>query len=186
MLCSTALPAAAQKQAPLTMFTLMTEKQTGVSFLNTIREDDSLNVMQYEYLYNGAGVGVGDFNNDGWPDLFFSGNTTPGKLFLNRGNGQFTDISQAAGVAGNGTWGTGVSIADVNGDGLTDIYVCHSGKYDDPAKLSNELFINQGLRNGQPFFKDMAAAYGLDAPGTQSTQRLFLIMTATATWICFC
>ena len=173
LLCSTALPAAAQKQAPAAMFTLMTEKQTGVSFLNTIREDDSLNVMQYEYLYNGAGVGVGDFNNDGWPDLFFSGNTTPGKLFLNKGNGQFTDISQAAGVAGNGTWGTGVSIADVNGDGLTDIYVCHSGKYADPAKLSNELFINQGLRNGQPFFKDMAAAYGLDAPGTQSTQAAF-------------
>lgn len=167
------LPAASQQQPPATLFTLMTEKQTGVSFLNTIREDDSLNVMQYEYLYNGAGAGVGDFNNDGLPDLFFSGNTTASKLFLNKGNLQFTDISKPAGITGNGTWATGVSIADVNGDGLADIYVCHSGKYADPAKLSNELFINQGLRNGVPFFKDMAAAYGLDAPGTQSTQAAF-------------
>ena len=172
LLCLPAAAAVAQ-QPPAAMFTQLTEKQTGVAFLNTIREDDSLNVMQYEYLYNGAGVGIGDFNNDGYPDIFFSGNTTANKLFLNKGKLQFTDISQAAGIAGNGTWGTGVSIADVNGDGLTDIYVCHSGKYTDPVKLSNELFINQGLRNGQPFFKEMAAAYGLDAPGTQSTQAAF-------------
>jgi hypothetical protein len=167
------LAATAQKKPAGPLFTLMNEKQTGISFLNMIKEDDSLNVMQYEYLYNGAGIGIGDFNNDGLPDIFFSGNTGPGKLFLNKGNFQFTDITKQAGVAGNGTWATGVSIADVNGDGLMDIYVCHSGKYADPEQLSNELFINQGLKNGIPVFKNMAREYGLDAPGTLSTQAVF-------------
>ena len=169
---------AQQKKA--TLFSLMNEKETGISFLNAIKEDDSLNVMRYEYLYNGAGVGIGDFNNDGFNDIFFSGNTTANKLFLNKGNltaGQadfkFEDITSIAKVAGNGTWSTGVSIADVNGDGLMDIYVCHSGKFADPQKLSNELFINQGIKNGLPVFKDMAREYGIDAPGTQSTQAVF-------------
>ena len=155
------------------LFSLLDQKRTGVSFLNTIKEDDSLNVMRYEYLYNGAGVGIGDFNNDGLPDIFFSGNTSSNKLFINKGDFKFEDITNAAHVAGNGTWSTGVSIADVNGDGLMDIYVCHSGKYDDPGKLCNELFINQGIKNGIPVFKEMAKEYGLDAPGTQSTQAAF-------------
>ncbi len=162
----------AQQKTP-TLFSLMDEKETGVSFLNTIKEDDSLNVMRYEYLYNGAGVGVGDFNNDGLNDVFFSGNTSNNKLFINKGDFKFTDITATAKVKGNGTWSTGVSIADVNGDGLMDIYVCHSGKYDDPKNLSNELFINQGLIDGVPVFKEMAAVFGLDAPGTQSTQAAF-------------
>lgn len=162
---------AQQKKA--TLFSLMNEKETGISFLNTIQEDDSLNVMRYEYLYNGAGVGIGDFNNDGFNDIFFSGNTTANKLFLNKGNFKFEDITATAKVAGNGTWNTGVSIADVNGDGLMDIYVCHSGKFADPQKLCNELFINQGIKNGLPVFKDMAREYGIDAPGTQSTQTAF-------------
>ena len=126
----------AQKQHSL--FTLMTPKQTGVSFLNEIKEDDSLNVFAYEYLYNGAGVGIGDFNNDGWNDIFFSGNTSANKLFLNEKNFQFNDISAAANISGNGTWSTGVSLADINGDGLLDIYVCHSGKFNDPQQLRNE------------------------------------------------
>ncbi len=161
------------QQKKATLFSLMDEKETGISFLNSIKEDDSLNVMRYEYLYNGAGVGIGDFNNDGLNDVFFSGNTSANKLFLNKGKLSFTDITAAANVAGNGTWSTGVSIADVNGDGLMDIYVCHSGKYADPQQLCNELFINQGIKNGIPFFKDMAKEYGLDAPGTQSTQAAF-------------
>ncbi|WP_153799901.1 VCBS repeat-containing protein [Foetidibacter luteolus] len=169
--CFIAVLVTAQKTAPL--FTLMEEKQTGVVFLNEIKEDDSLHVMRYEYLYNGAGVGIADFNNDGWNDIFFSGTTTPNKLFLNKQNFQFTDVTKQAEVAGNGTWATGVSIADVNGDGLWDIYVCHSGYYHNPQQLSNELYINQGVQNNVPVFKEMAAAYGLDAPGTQSTQAAF-------------
>ena len=155
------------------LFTLMDEKSTGIFFLNEIRENDSLNVMRYEYLYNGAGLGIADFNNDGLNDIFFSGNTGPNKLFLNNGNLKFTNITKKAQVAGNGTWSTGVSIADVNGDGLMDIYVCHSGKYDDPEQLKNELFINQGIKDGVPVFKEMAKEYGLDASGTQSTQAVF-------------
>src|SRR5258707_6346180 len=170
------LPACRQAfaQAPgKTLFTRMDPKQTGISFLNNIREDDSLNVMRYEYLYNGAGLGIADLNNDGLNDLFFSGNTGPNKLFINKGNFKFEDRTRQAGVGGNGTWSTGVSIADVNGDGLLDIYVCHSGKFSDPAQLSNELFICQGIKDGIPVYKDMAQEYGLDAPGTQSTQAVF-------------
>lgn len=172
MICFSCVRLMAQKNTNV-LFTLMNEKETGISFLNTIKEDDSLNVMRYEYLYNGAGVGIGDFNNDGLPDVFFSGNTTTNKLFLNKGNFVFTDITSLAKVSGNGTWSTGVSVADVNGDGLLDIYVCHSGKFTNPQKLSNELFINQGVKDGIPVFKEQAKEYGLDAPGTQSTQAAF-------------
>ncbi|MGN6436651.1 MAG: VCBS repeat-containing protein [Agriterribacter sp.] len=165
--------AQAQKNKSKTMFTRLGDKQTGVYYLNNIEEDDSLNVLRYEYLYNGAGVGVADFNNDSRPDIFFSGNTAPNKLFLNNGAFRFTDVTAEAFVAGNGTWSTGVSIADVNGDGWMDIYVCHSGRYADSMKLCNELFIHQGLKDSIPVFKEMAAVYGLSAPGTQSTQAAF-------------
>ncbi|GAO41167.1 VCBS repeat-containing protein [Flavihumibacter petaseus] len=166
------LAGGAHAQAPL--FSLMSSRETGIDFINRVTEDDSLNVFRYEYLYNGAGAGIGDFNNDGLPDIYFSGNMTPSKLYLNKGGMSFTDITAASKTAGNGRWATGVCIADVNGDGLTDIYLCHSGKYASPEELSNELFINQGIQNGIPVFKEMAKAYGLDAPGTQSTQAAFL------------
>jgi hypothetical protein len=167
------LPSILLAQSATPLFTPVSAKQSGINFLNKIEEDDSLNVMRYEYLYNGAGVGIADFNNDGLNDIFFSGNTGPCKLFLNKGHFTFQDITKEAHVAGNGTWSTGVSIADVNGDGLMDIYVCHSGKYADSMQLSHELFICQGIVNGIPVFKDLAKAYGLDVPGAQSTQAVF-------------
>ncbi len=165
-----------EPQNDAVLFTVLSPAETGVNFTNKLEETDSLHVLNYEYLYNGNGVGVGDFNNDGLPDLFFSGNTVQNKLYLNKGKLKFEDITSKAGVAGNGTWSTGVSIADVNGDGLLDIYVCHSGKLP-PEKLVNELFINQGVpagsRDGAPTFINKAKEYGLDAPGTQSTQAAF-------------
>lgn len=167
------MPGFAQKTTSKPLFDLMSAKETGVRFINTIEEDDSLHVFKYEYLYNGHGAGVADFNNDGLIDIFFSGNEVSNKLFLNKGNFQFEDITKEAGVGGNKTWSTGVSVADVNGDGFPDIYVCHSGYYKDSSKLSNELFINSGLVNGKPVFKEMAKLYNLDAPGTQSTQAAF-------------
>lgn len=157
-----------------TLFTLMPSQQTGVNFTNVIPENNDLHIMNYEYLYNGHGVGIGDFNNDGSDDIFIAGNAVPNKLYLNKKNFQFDDITQIAGVAGNGTWSTGVCVADVNGDGLMDVYVCHSGKYSDPLKLCNELFINQGMnKDGVPVFKNLAKEYGLDAPGTQTTMAVF-------------
>ena len=162
---------------PKPLFTALTPEQTHVQFVNELKETDSLNIFRYEYLYNGNGVGVGDFDGDGRPDLFFSGNTVPHKLYLNKGNRdgepfQFEDVTQQAGVSGNGTWATGVSVADVNADGKPDVYVCHSGKF--PAgKLVNELFINEGVVNGVPQFRERATEFGLDLPGTQSTQAAF-------------
>lgn len=168
-----AASAIARAQSKTPLFTLMKEKETGVQFINTVKEDDNLHVMSYEYLYNGHGIGVADFNGDGWLDLFFSGNMVPNKLFLNTKNFTFKDVTAEAGVKGNGKWSTGVSIADVNGDGLPDIYVCHSGKYSNEQDLVNELFINKGLKNGVPVFEEQAKLYGLDLPGTQSTQAAF-------------
>jgi enediyne biosynthesis protein E4 len=159
-----------QETKPL--FTQLTSKDTNIEFINKLVENDSLHVMSYEYLYNGNGLGVADFNNDGLADVFFSSNTSSYKLYINKGNLGFEDVTSKANVKGNGTWATGVSIADVNGDSLPDIYVCHSGKYT-PDQLVNELFINQGVKNGKPIFKEMAKEYGLDAPGTQSTQAAF-------------
>ena len=159
---------------PTTLFTLMPADKTGVNFTNTVPENDSLHIMNYEYLYNGHGVAAADFNNDGWDDIFIAGNAVPNKLFINKKNFKFQDVTSVAGVAGNGTWSTGVCAADVNGDGLMDVYVCHSGKFSDSLKLSNELFINQGLnKDSVPAFKNMAKEYGLDAPGTQSTMAVF-------------
>ncbi|WP_290792666.1 VCBS repeat-containing protein [Flavihumibacter sp. UBA7668] len=160
-------------QSVQALFKQIDPQKSGLQFINTITETDSLHVFRYEYLYNGSGVGVGDFNQDGLQDLFFSGNLVPNKLFLNKGGLQFEDITGTAGVAGNGTWSTGVSVADVNGDGRLDIYVCHSGKYDDSLQLRNELFINEGVKDGKPSFRERAVEFGLDAPGTQSTQAVF-------------
>ena len=163
----------AQAQSPL--FQLLPPAQTGVDFVNQIDENESLNVLSYEYFYNGGGVAVGDLNNDGLPDLFFTANLKPSKLYLNLGGLKFKDITVEAGtdLGGRpGGWKTGVSMADVNGDGLLDIYVCYSGKTDDD-KRRNQLFINQGKAgNAEVRFVDEAKQYGLDDPG-YSTQATF-------------
>jgi enediyne biosynthesis protein E4 len=168
-----------------TLFVKLDTDKSGVTFINTFVEDKELNVLQYEYLYNGAGVGIGDFNNDGLADIYFTGNLSENKLYLNKGHlptarlpdgqGQaglrFEDITSHAGVKGRNSWKTGVSIADINGDGLLDIYVCHSGPTED---RDNELFINNGVgADGLPTFSEQAHVYGLDAPGTLSTQAAF-------------
>lgn len=145
---------------------------SGIDFSNNITETDEQNVLNFEYMYNGGGVAVGDVNGDGLPDLYFTGNQVANKLYLNKGNLQFEDITGKAGVAGKYGWKTGVAMADVNGDGLPDIYVCYSGKGDYYSR-NNQLFINKGVQNGVPVFDDEATAYGIDAPGTNSTQASF-------------
>jgi len=153
-----------------TLFQIMPSQQTNIHFNNTINENESLNVLSYEYFYNGGGVAVGDINNDGLEDLFFTGNMTPNKLYLNLGNMKFKDITKEASkaLAGRaGGWKTGVTMADVNGDGLMDIYVCYSGKTTQDQRR-NQLFIN----NGNLTFTEKAKEYGLDDPG-YSTQAVF-------------
>lgn len=163
------------KQAGNKMFTEIPASQSSVHFKNEIKENEDYNILTYEYLYNGGGVAVGDVNNDGLPDLMFTGNMTPNKLYLNKGNFKFEDITDKAGMAGRDKWKTGVVMADVNGDGLLDIYVCYSGPGTDAAR-ANELYINNGLKNGIPTFTESAKKYGLDAPGTYTTTVAFFDM----------
>ncbi len=154
-------------------FTKLAENHTHISFVNEIIETKELNVMQYEYLYNGGGVGIGDFNGDTLPDIYFTGNMVPNKLYLNQGNFQFKDITFESGVAGKDAWSAGVSIVDVNGDGRLDIYACYSG-LGEKKDRSNQLYINQGLNDqGIPTFVDKAKEFGVDAPGTYTTQAAF-------------
>jgi len=160
---------------PTTVFTAMPASATRVDFRNDIREDEDYNVLTYEYIYNGGGVAVGDVNGDGLPDLYFTANMGPNKLYLNKGNFQFEDVTERAGVQGRPKWKTGTVMADVNGDGLLDIYVCYSGPGTD-ADRADELYINNGVKDGVPSFTESAKAYGLDAPGTYTTTVAFFDM----------
>lgn len=149
------------------LFTLLPSSSTKIDFVNRLKETGQENIIEYLYFNNGAGVAAGDINNDGLIDLYFTSNQGPNKLYLNKGNLLFEDITEAAGVAGTGNWKTGVTMADVNGDGLLDIYVCEVGNYKS-FHGKNQLFINKGnLR-----FKDEAHNYGLDFEGF-STQAAF-------------
>ncbi|WP_161888506.1 VCBS repeat-containing protein [Pontibacter russatus] len=166
--------AAQQHNAPAeTLFRLLPAGETGINFSNTIQENPYGNILAYQYFYNGGGVAVGDLNNDGLQDVYFSGNMAPNALYLNKGDMQFEDITTSAAAAGRpSNWKTGVSMADVNGDGLLDIYLCYSGNMP-PEARANQLFINQGPdANGVPKFVDEAQAHGL-ADAAFSTSATF-------------
>lgn len=145
-----------------TLFKLIPSSQSGITFSNTIVEDDKINPLTKLNLYNGGGVGIGDFNNDGLQDIYFVGNTVSNKLYLNKGDMKFEDITAKAGVGGKGGWGRGVAVVDINNDGLADIYVCYT-LLDDSVKRTNLLYVNQGVgKDGIPVFKEMAKEYGLN------------------------
>lgn len=155
------------------LFTKLDPVQSGIIFENTVEESPQINILSYEYTYNGGGVAAGDFNNDGLCDLYFSGNAVSNRLYVNEGNLKFRDVTTSSGTPGRDRWKTGVTATDVNGDGWLDLYVCYSGP-DSSFNLSNQLFINNGVSGGgDPTFTESAAEYGLDARGTFSTQASF-------------
>ncbi|MEO7966360.1 MAG: VCBS repeat-containing protein, partial [Gemmatimonadaceae bacterium] len=155
------------------LFTRMPSTFTGVKFTNQIKETRELNVFTYRNYYNGGGVAIGDLNGDGLPEVILTSNQGGARLYLNEGQFRFRDITEEAGLKDNAVWSTGVAIADVNGDGRLDIYVCHAGQAE-PARRANALWINQGVRKDSiPLFKNEAMSYGVDDQGF-STQAAFL------------
>lgn len=147
------------------LFQLVPPEKSGIDFQNTLEETDSINILTINYMYHGGGVAIGDFNNDSLPDIFFTGNIVANRLYLNRGNLTFQDVSKQAGIRGFNRWKSGVAAADVNDDGWLDLYVCATISKDSSAR-ANMLFINKGLdANGVPRFEDEAHSYGVDDMG---------------------
>jgi len=146
------------KESDEKIFTTLDRSDTGIDFSNNLKENDSLNYFTYNYIYLGGGVATGDINNDGLVDIFFTGNQVSNKLYLNKGNLKFEDITKKAGVGGDSRWYTGVTMADVNGDGFLDIYCSVGGKF---GPKNNELYIN----NGNGTFTEKAKEYGIDDIG---------------------
>jgi hypothetical protein len=149
-------------------FSLLSPNRTGITFRNAIEETEQFNHLAYSYLYNGAGVAAGDINNDGLVDIYFPGNLVRSRLYLNHGNFRFEDITETAGVSARETWNNGATMADINGDGFLDIYVCSStdGR---PKYRKNLLFIN----NGDLTFTEKAGEYGLEVPAYSTHSAFF-------------
>ena len=148
------------QQSSSSIFKKLSPEQTGIDFTNTVQNTEAFNIFNYRNFYNGAGVAIGDINNDGLADVYLTGNLEKNKLYLNQGDFKFKDISSTSGTEGRKLWSTGVVMVDINNDGLLDIYVCNAG-YEKGRIPQNELFIN----NGDLTFTEQAAEYGLDDDG---------------------
>ena len=153
-----------------TLFTLLDAKDTGIDFLNKVKNQKNFNIFKYRNFYNGGGVAIGDINNDGLADIYLTGNMVANKLYLNKGNFEFEDISESAGIEGNKPWSTGVVMVDINQDGLLDIYVSNAGNLKG-NNHDNDLYIN----NGDLTFTEKAAEFNLAKQDFQH-MLLFLIM----------
>jgi len=154
----------ANQEPPL--FKELGTAETGISFNNYLVENETMNPFRFAYLYNGGGVAIGDVNNDGLPDVYFTGNIVGDKLYLNKGDMKFLDVSKEIGLHKVGGWRTGVNMVDINADGWMDIYVCRSGWKKKDEELKNLLYINKGLdANNVPIFEEQAAQYGLADDG---------------------
>ncbi|MDN5215189.1 VCBS repeat-containing protein [Fulvivirgaceae bacterium BMA12] len=153
------------------LFDIIPTSQNGISFRNTLPENERMNSIFYEYYYNGGGVAVGDLDGDQLPELFFTGNVTPNKLYKNLGNLKFRDITDEAGLTDSPSWTTGTTMVDINNDGILDIYVCRSGKLKKEQR-ANLFFISTGMVDGIPQYTEKAKELGLADPG-YATQALF-------------
>jgi hypothetical protein len=161
-----------KKDAEPPLFELLNPTDTGIDFENRIEENDSLNVLEFDYIYNGGGVAIGDFNKDGLPDIFFTGNKVSNRLYLNQGRMQFQDVTQEAGLTSN-VWSEGVTVVDINNDGYLDIYVSVSNR-EESSLRPNLLYVHQGLdAHGIPYFKEEAAGYGIDDKGYNTQASFF-------------
>jgi enediyne biosynthesis protein E4 len=156
---------------PTTLFTRLPASITGIDFANTITYTEEFNPYTFRNFFNGGGVAIGDINNDSLPDIFFCSNQQSNKLYLNKGNLTFQDITEKSGVGSANVWSTGVTMADVNGDGWLDIYVCKSGDINS-SQRSNALYINNG-RAGDMTFTEKAKEYGLDNMGLSTHAAFF-------------
>jgi hypothetical protein len=155
-----------------TLFRQVASSHSGIHFANTIVENDTLNPLDITNIYNGGGVGIGDFDHNGLQDIYLTGNVVENKLYLNQGDLKFQDVTKAAGVTGEGRWSRGVAVIDINNDGWLDLYVCTT-ILKDTHKRTNLLYVNQGIdKNGIPVFRDMAHEFGLDDT-TYSTMAAF-------------
>lgn len=164
---------------PSPLFETLSPAATGVTFTNTLPEDTAFSILDYLYYYDGGGVAAGDVDGDGLPDLYFTSNVGPNRLYRNLGNYRFEDVTDRAGVADPDGWKTGVTMADVDGDGRLDLYVCGVDYL--TMHGHNVLYLN----NGDGTFTDRTRQYGLEFAGL-STQAAFFDSTATATWTCIC
>ena len=147
------------------LFSIVNPKKSGIDFVNEVEDGSDFNVLNYRNYYNGGGVAIGDLNQDGFADIYFTANMGPNKLYLNQGDWSFIEVSKKAKVEGAQGWSTGVAFADINGDGRLDIYVCNSGEVKGDNKI-NELYINQGVdKEGVPIFSEQAQKWNLDNQG---------------------
>lgn len=171
ILCSMLAAACGSGPAPQSeaLFELLPPERTGIDFVNQLEENEELNVITFEGYYNGAGVGVGDVNGDGRPDLFFVSNTGQSRLYLNEGDLRFRDVTDQSGILARGKWANGVAMADVNQDGHLDIHISYGGPYASPERRANELYVN----NGDGVFTERAAEFGLADSGVTIQSAFF-------------
>ncbi|WP_341226871.1 VCBS repeat-containing protein [uncultured Arcticibacterium sp.] len=154
------------------LFEKIESSHSNITFSNVLVESDTLNILDFEYFYNGSGVGIADFNNDGLQDIFFSGNQVANKMYINKGDFKFEDISELAGIEGQERWSAGVITVDINADGLMDVYVAATVK-GTAEERQNLLFVNQGLTDGVPIFKELGEEYGVNDSGHTENAAFF-------------